>query len=363
MSPTTHVVVNNSSSQGAIIKNLNANNGAATGGSIWANGFGSYGIHVRGTIGLFDLLYAQKGLPSALYALYFEGDGPGVTRSGTLECSSCAADGAGGTSSFYIRRYYIQLDSPLVATTAPSQNVFVFDDAWGLINNATVFPVVEPGYYTFQSLGNTAGVTGAIVLMGGGGTIDPVGASDFSTYGFSNGSPAATTGTNNGSAVDPSMSFLSETDLGWYRPQQGMIALGSEGKPVFSASPAGVASSNFYICSDPVSGPCYGGFGQKGTDELVTLDHNGVWAGANFSANVLKLGVNSNDTGISKYAPGRFAFGNGKQGDMSGTIYAASYVVTGVSAPTGAAVCYKADKSLGYCATPFSGNPPTCSCQ
>jgi hypothetical protein len=364
MNPLSHIVVNNSTSQGAFLKNLNANNGAATGGSIWANGFGTYGIHIRGTIGLLDLLYAQLGSPNAIYALYFEGDGPGVTRSGTLECSSCAADGAGGINSFYIRRYYIQLDSPLVATTAPSQNVFVFDDAWGLVNNADIFPTVAPGYYSFQSLGNSVGLTGDIVLMGGGGTIDPINASDFTTYGFADNSTVATTSLANGTAAAPVMSFSGEPDLGWYRPQQGMIALGAEGLPVFSASPGGVSTvSNFNLCSNPVTGPCFGGFGQRGNDELVTLDHNGTWGGGNFTANILKLGVNSNDTGISKYAPGRFAFGNGSPGDMSGTVYAGSYVVNGTTAPTGAAVCYKSDKSLGYCSTPFTGTPPTCTCQ
>jgi hypothetical protein len=363
MNPMSHIVVSNSTSQGAFIKNLNADNGAATGGSIWANGYGTYGVHIRGTQGIFDLLYAQNGLASSIYPLYFEGDGPGVTRTTTLECSSCVADSARGINSYYIRRYYIQLDSPRVVTSGPSQNVFVFDDAWGLVNNADVFPAVAPGYYTFQSLGNSAGLTGDIVLMGGGGTIDPINGTDFTTYGFADNSTVATTSVANGTAPAPVISFTSEPDLGWYRPQEGMIALGSEGSPVFSASPGGVSTvSNFNLCINPVTGPCYGGFGQRGNDELVTLDHNGTWGGANFTANILKFGINSSDTGISRYAAGRFAFGNGTQGDMSGIVYARAYVVNGTTAPTGAAVCYKSDKSLGYCSTPFSGTPPTCTC-
>jgi hypothetical protein len=364
MNPMSHVAVDNSTGQGAFIKNLGANNGAATGGSVWANGFGTYGIHIRGTIGSFDLLYAQRGSKTAIYPFYFEGDGPGVTRSGTLQCSSCVADGAGGINSFYIRRYYVQLDSPAVATTAPSQNVFVFDDAWGQVNNADVYPIVAPGFYTFKSLGNSVGLTGQIILVGGGGTIDPVGASDFSTFGFAMNSPLATTSMPNGSAADPVLSFIGEPDLGWYRAANGVMAIASMGKPVFAVSPGGLGvQTSINLCSDPVNGPCDGGFSSRGPDELGVLDHNGTWAGGNFSVNILKLGVNSNDTGISRYAPGRFAFGNGKLGDMSGIVYAGNYVQTGTSAPTGAAVCYKSDKSLGYCTTPFTGTPPICKCK
>jgi len=132
---------------------------------------------------------------------------------------------------------------------------------------------------------------------------------------------------------------------------------------VFSASPGGVSTvSSFNICSNPITGPCYGGFGQRGNGELVTLDQNGNWGGGNFTANILKLGIGSTDTGISRVAPGKFAFGNGTQGDVSGTVYSRSYVVTGAYAPPGAAVCFKSDKSLGYCSTPLTGNPPTCRC-
>jgi hypothetical protein len=363
MNPMSHVIAYNSQSQGAFIKNLNADNGAATGGSVWANGYGTYGVHIRGTQGIFDLLYAQNGRANSIYPFYFEGDGPGVTRTTTLECSSCVADSAGGINSYYLRRYYIQLDSPRVVTSGPSQNVFVFDDAWGLVNNADIFPSVAPGYYSFQSLGNTAGLTGDIVLMGGGGSIDPVNASDFTTYGFADNSTVATTTLANGTATAPVMSFTSETDLGWFRPEEGMIALGSEGLPVFSVSPGGVSTvSNFNLCSNPITGPCFGGFGQRGNDELVTLDHNGMWGGGNFTANMLKLGIGSTDTGISRIAPGSFAFGNGTQGDVSGTVYAGGVVVNGTSAPVGAAVCFKSDRSLGYCSTPFTGSPPTCLC-
>jgi hypothetical protein len=364
MNPLSHITVTNSLSQGAFIKNLGADNGAATGGSVWANGFGTYGIHIRGTQGKLDLLYAQNGRPGAIYAIYLEGDGPGITRTTTLQCGSCVADSAGGINSFYIRRYYFELDSPRVVTSGPSQNVFVFDDAWGVVDNADVYPTVAPGYYTFKSLGNSAGLVGAIVLIGGGGTIDPVGASDFSFYGFTSpNSPVSTTSLANGSATDPVLSFISEPDLGWYRAENGMMALGSQGIPVFSASPGGVSAiSSFNLCSNPIVGPCYGGFGENGTDELVTLDHTGMHGGANFTARIFKLGAGTNDTGISRLAPAKFAFGNGTDGDTSGTIYSKSVVVQGTSAPAGAAVCFKADKSLGYCSTPFTGNPPICTC-
>ena len=365
MNPLSHVTVTNAGSQGAFIKNLGADNGAATGGSIWVNGFGTYGIHIRGTQGKLDLLYAQNGRPSAIYPIYLEGDGPGVTRTTTLQCSSCVADTAGGINSFYIRRYYFELDSPRVVTSGPSQDVFVFDDAWGVVDNADVFPGVAPGFYDFKSLGNSAGLTGAIVLIGGGGTIDPVGASDFSVYGFvGNSTPITTTQLSNGSATDPVLSFISEPDLGWYRAENGTMALGSEGSPVFSASPSGISVvSSFNLCSNPISGPCYGGFGANGADELVTLDHSGIHGGANLTARMFKLGADVDDTGISRLAAGKFAFGNGTEGDMSGSIYSGSVVVQGTSAPSGAAVCFKADKSLGYCTTPFTGTPPTCTCQ
>ncbi len=365
MNPLSHVTVTNAGSQGAFIKNLGADNGAATGGSIWVNGFGTYGIHIRGTQGKLDLLYAQNGRSSAIYPIYLEGDGPGVTRTTTLQCSSCVADTAGGINSFYIRRYYFELDSPRVVTAGPSQDVFVFDDAWGIVANADIFPGVASGYYDFKSLGNSAGLTGAIVLIGGGGTIDPIGASDFSVYGFvGNSTPVTTTELSNGSASDPVLSFISEPDLGWYKAADGTMALGSEGSPVFSASPSGInAVSSINLCSNPVSGPCYGGFGENGTDELVTLDNAGVHGGANFTAHMFKLGTDANDTGISRLAPGKFAFGNGTDGDMSGTIYSGSVVVQGTSAPAGAVVCFKADKSLGYCKTPLTGTPPTCTCQ
>lgn len=364
MNPLSHVTVTNAGSQGAFIKNLGADNGAATGGSIWVNGFGTYGIHIRGTQGKLDLLYAQNGRPGAIYPIYLEGDGPGITRTTTLQCGSCVADSAGGINSFYIRRYYFEMDSPRVVTSGPSQDVFVFDDAWGVVSNADVYPSVAPGYYTFKSLGNSAGLVGAIVLIGGGGTIDPVGASDFSVYSFVGpSSPVSTTSLSNGSATDPVLSFISEPDLGWYRAENGMMALGSQGVPVFSASPGGVSAiKSFNLCSDPIVGPCYGGFGYNGTDELVTIDHTGVHGGANFTAQMLKLGANANDTGISRLAAGQFAFGNGTQGDSSGTIYSKSVVLNGTSAPAGAAVCFKADKSLGYCSTPFAGNPPACTC-
>ncbi len=364
MNPMSHLVVNNSSSQGAFIKNLNADNGAATGGSIWANGFGTYGIHIRGTQGMFDLLYAQNGSPSAIYPFFFEGDGPGVTRTTTLECSSCVADSAGGVNSFYIRRYYIQLDSPRVVTSGPSQDVFVFDDAWGLVANADVFPVVAPGFYTFKSLGNTPGLTGDIVLVGGGGTIEPTHASDFITYGFAMNGPSSSSLLPAGSASDPSISFSDQPGLGWYQGENGMVALASGGVPVFSASAGGVTTtSKFNFCLDPVVGPCYGALGQNGIDEIGALDHNGTWGGGNFTARILRLGINSNDTGISRLAPGRFAFGNGANGDTSGVIYSGTVVVQGTTAPAGAIACFRADKSLGFCSTPMTGTPPICTCQ
>lgn len=364
MSPATHVTVNNSTSQGVFLKNTGANNGAATGGTVWANGFGKYGIHLRGTIGKFDQMYAQAGRPGSIYPFYFEGDGPGVTRSGTLQCSSCVADGAAGINSFYIRRYYVQLESPQVATTAPSQDVFVFDDAWGMVNNAIVYPQVAPGYFTFRSLGNSAGLTGAIILMGGGGTIDPVGASDFSVYGFSSGSNSITTSIPDGSANAPAYSFMNDPGLGWYRAEAGVMALGSEGQPVLAVSPGGVSAlKSFNLCVNPIVGPCYGGISVNGPDELVTLDHNGTWGGGDFTARILKLGINSNDTGISRLAPGRFAFGNGTNGDVSGVIYSNAVVVQGTEAPPGAIACFKVDKSLGFCSTPMTGTPPTCTCK
>ena len=364
MNPMSHVVINNSSGQGAFIKNASANNGAATGGSIWANGFGTYGIHVRGTLGVFDLMYAQHGATTAIYPIFFEGDGPGVTRSANIQCNSCVADGANGVNSFYIRRYYFELDSPQVATTGPSQDDFVLDDAWGTIVNAQAYPTVAPGYYTFKSLGNTAGLTGDIVLMGGSGTIDPINASDFTAYGFATSAPSSTSLLPAGSASDPSLSFSDQPGLGWYQGENGMVALASQGVAVFSASTGGVTTiSKFNFCFDPVAGPCYGALGQNGLDEIGAIDHFGTWGGGNFTAKILKLGVLSNDTGISRIAAGAFAFGNGTQGDMSGTVYASKFVTSGSSAPVGTAACYKSDMSLGYCTTPFSGTPPTCTCQ
>ena len=291
MSPTSNVVITNSSGQGAFLKNIGANNGAATGGSIWANGFGTYGIHLRATIGIFDLLYAQHGASTAIYPFYFEGDGPGDTRSGTLQRGSCVADGAGGINSFYIRRYYFEFDSPQVATTGPSQDDFVFDDAWGTVTNAQVYPQVNPGFYNFKSLGNTAGVSGAIILSGGGGTIDPNHASDFSTIGFTGASLTASTELGSGSAAAPTFSFINESDLGWYRAEQGVMALGSEGVPVFAASPKGLGIlTSISFCVDPVTGPCYGGFSVNGNSEIGTLDQYGAWGGGNLTAKVFKLG-------------------------------------------------------------------------
>ena len=143
-----------------------------------------------------------------------------------------------------------------------------------------------------------------------------------------------------------------------------MVALASGGVSVFSASLGGVTTPTRYnFCQDPVVGPCWGAFGHLGGNELGTIDKYGNWGGGNFTANILKLGTASNDTGISRMGAGKFAFGNGGQGDASGTIYSQKLVLSGSSAPSGAAVCYKADHSLGYCATAFTGTPPTCTCK
>jgi hypothetical protein len=186
MTPLSHVVSESSSQQGFIIKDVaGTGNGATYVDSLWANGYGSIGVHVRATPGRFTGLYAQQGGASALYGIFLEGDsGNGAwARTASIDCVNCTTE-VGSQNAFRVRRYYFELDSPTLITGQPSQDHFVFDDAWGSINFPVDNFIPAGGYYNFRSLGNVSGVSQLINIIAGGGIIEPTHLSDFAFHGF-----------------------------------------------------------------------------------------------------------------------------------------------------------------------------------
>lgn len=241
MSRISHVEAYNSAEQGIVIKDSpGVGNGAMFIDSLWANVYGTIGVHVRATPGRFAGLYAQQGGASALYGIFFEGDsGNGAwVRTYSGQCVGCVSE-IGAQNAFRIRRYYIELDTPSLATGQPSQDHFVFDDAWGIINAMGDTYVPNSGYYALRSLGNATGTYGLIAVNGGGGAIEPTHVTDFSLHGFN------LAGT--GWTQDEAAQFTTQGGPSWMgslSAPTGSCTVGS----LMSNAGATSASTALYVC-------------------------------------------------------------------------------------------------------------------